>query len=429
MNAICVVIDGWHAGYAGCYGNSWIATPEVDRLACEGFVFDQAVSDSLSLERLYRGYWQGESALAPDADGERLTLPCELKAAGIQTALVTDEPRVAELALAGEFDEVHRVSAEPRRRTAADITETHLALPFAEAADWLAAARRPFLLWIHARGMTAPWDAPLSLRNQYADDPDRLPPDFADVPCRLLPQGFDPDELLGIRWTYAGQASLLDQCLGGLIESIELAKLAEETLLVVISARGFALGEHGRVGLPVESGDRIAGASSPSLCEEIIHVPWLIRLPGNAPAAGRSQALVQPADLCLTLLDYWKLPADVARGGKSLWPIVREEVSAVRDRVCIERELAGEGTVERAIRTSLWLLRWQATCGPAEAVAYTQEPAAAPELFVKPDDRWEVNDVADRCADLIEPLKRAFDDHAQYVRGQLADLPPLDPAM
>ena len=41
MNAIIVAIDRLHAGYLGCYGNAWILTPAFNRLAAEGFVFDQ----------------------------------------------------------------------------------------------------------------------------------------------------------------------------------------------------------------------------------------------------------------------------------------------------------------------------------------------------------------------------------------------------
>ena len=46
MNAILLVIDRLHAGYLGAYGNGWIATPAIDRLAAEGFVFDQCLIDS-----------------------------------------------------------------------------------------------------------------------------------------------------------------------------------------------------------------------------------------------------------------------------------------------------------------------------------------------------------------------------------------------
>ena len=34
----------------------------------------------------------------------------------------------------------------------------------------------------------------------------------------------------------------------------------------------------------------------------------------------------------------------------------------------------------------------------------------APQLYGKPDDRWEVNDVADRCPEIVEQLQSAAND-------------------
>src|SRR5262245_29480259 len=36
-----------HLGYLGCYGNEWIATPNLDRMAAEGVVFDNHFAASL----------------------------------------------------------------------------------------------------------------------------------------------------------------------------------------------------------------------------------------------------------------------------------------------------------------------------------------------------------------------------------------------
>ena len=67
MNAICLVFDRLHAGYVGAYGNSWIDTPWLDRLASQSLLLDCALVDSPDLERLYRSYWQGWHALCPAA--------------------------------------------------------------------------------------------------------------------------------------------------------------------------------------------------------------------------------------------------------------------------------------------------------------------------------------------------------------------------
>ncbi len=91
--------------------------------------------------------------------------------------------------------------------------------------------------------------------------------------------------------------------------------------------------------------------------------------------------------------------------GVSLMPLVREEPVATRDRLVV----AGTGQ-ERAIRTPAWYLR-------------KGEP---PELYAKPDDVWEVNDVAVRCQEVVECLLDAADQFEQAVySGSVADLPAL----
>src|SRR5262249_48530343 len=40
MRVLLIQTDALNVGYLGCYGNDWVATPNLDRLAAEGIVFD-----------------------------------------------------------------------------------------------------------------------------------------------------------------------------------------------------------------------------------------------------------------------------------------------------------------------------------------------------------------------------------------------------
>ena len=42
MNLIYIVSDTMRADYLGCYGNTWVKTPNLDRLANESFLFENA---------------------------------------------------------------------------------------------------------------------------------------------------------------------------------------------------------------------------------------------------------------------------------------------------------------------------------------------------------------------------------------------------
>ncbi|MBN1589668.1 MAG: sulfatase-like hydrolase/transferase [Pirellulales bacterium] len=396
MNAICLVIDRWHLGHVGAYGNAWIETPSFDRMACEAFTFDQALISSPRTNEFYRSLWQGRHPLLRDVDSTPAAdLPRQLAQARIATTLMTDELAVANHPLAAGFDELVGLDPPERITAADDVGATHLAGCFAQIIDWLGAAEGPFMLWVHLSSMANCWDAPYSFRERYVEPGDPDPPHSAEVPQLILPDGFDPDTLLGITQSYAAQVSVLDACFGALLESLDESPTGRDTLLAVLSARGFPLGEHRQV-----------GARGETLHSELVHVPMMIRLPDALGAARRSQALVAPADLGPTLTEWWSLDGPGPAGfGHSLLPIVRGEAPTIRDRLML-----GSPTSETALRTPAWYMR-------------LSEP---PRLYVKPDDRWEVNDVADRCSEVVEELQAAAGDFQSCLQSNRLDsLQPL----
>jgi arylsulfatase A-like enzyme len=302
-----------------------------------------------------------------------------LASRGWHTALLTDEVLLTELPGADDFAERVVVEHRPAKRLASDVDDTALARIFAAATQWLDAPREPFCLWVHAQAMRGPWDAPYELRRQYADEEDPPPPNFVAPPELRLPTEYDPDELLGITHAYCGQVALLDHCLGQLAGRLDIPPLAERTQLTVLGARGFPLGEHLRV-----------GNCDAALYNELVQMPWIVRFPEGLGRLNRSQALVRPADLGGTLLDWLAIDRCEFAGGRftSLLEVIRGERASVRDRLLL-RSLH-----HRALRTPAWLLL-ESDDGPAE-------------LYAKPSDRWEVSEVANLCPEIVAGLQTAL---------------------
>lgn len=434
MNVICLVVDGLQPAYLGGYGNGWVETPQLDRLAADGFVFDQAYAGSPCLQAFYAGAWQGRASAASAAGSEpaepRPSLPASLpgwfRAAGFYTALITDEPLLAQLPAAGDFDQRHELPPPCATATAEDDEHTAVAAVIAAALDLLegpsaepgeeqelspvaAALPSPHLLWIHLRGMLAPWDAPRERRTRYADDDDPEPPDFVEPPHELLPPETDPDRLWGMRQAYAGQVTLIDEWVGALLDWIEASPRGDDTLLCLISARGYPLGVHGRLGYPPHT--------PVSLYSEATHLAWMLRFPRRAHAAGRSSALVEPGDLPATLAEAANLPLPEANAGwlPSLMPVVRGDAAQTRDRLLLA------AADSAALRTSAWVLFLPASPGPEG-----DHRPATPELYAKPDDRWEVNEVASRCPDVVEKLATLLVEQRRRLQGDAVELTPLD---
>jgi hypothetical protein len=86
--------------------------------------------------------------------------------------------------------------------------------------------------------------------------------------------------------------------------------------------------------------------------------------------------------------------------GHSIWPLVRGEVEAVRPFAVSGLRVGAEET---------WLMR---TLKWALHVPVDERP---PQLFVKPADRWEVNDLCQQQIEIVEPMTAEL---RTFVRAQ-----------
>ncbi len=140
--------------------------------------------------------------------------------------------------------------------------------------------------------------------------------------------------------------------------------------------------------------------SAPWLHDEVIHLPLIVRLPGGVQAGRRVSALTQAVDLAPTLAQWFQTPLSGTHGG-SLLPLIHGETEAIRSYACAGLQV-GEA-IEYALRTPDWAFLLPVPASPDAA-------ARAPQLYVKPDDRWEVNDVLQHHAELVEQLERTLRD-------------------
>lgn len=440
MNIVCVVVDGLQAAYLGTYGNTWVGTPHLDALAAQGFVFDQAFATCPTLAGFYRGAWLGRPAatVALDASSaaspSRGSLPALLSKAGYHTLLVTDEPEVLSLPGAGDFVEQMSVGSEDQPEEAADSDEsTAMAATIAAAMEaWQQApAPQPLgnpprgkFMWLHLRGLLGPWDASYERREQYAAEDDPEPPQWIAPPHRSLGADADPDELLGVRQAYAAQVATLDALLGSLASLMEVD--GQPPLLCLLGCRGYPLGVHRQLGHPT--------GLPPQLYGETVHIPWLMRFPGANHAAGRTSALVEPGDLPATLLDASGLSTATAESLirpevwlPSLLPVIAGEASETRDRLLLASP--GKDAPLYGLKTPAWYLieRSPASAGEGTTGDTPETILSSPwELYAKPDDRWEINDVSPRLADVAERLAALLQEQRRVLAGEAAEPSPLD---
>jgi arylsulfatase A-like enzyme len=373
MKALVLAVPGLHLGYVGCYGCEWVQTPHLDRLASEGVVFDRHYADSLAPRSRFhelfdalpnRSWWTGRYHFQDSAAVENLvpsaSLFPQLEAHGVTTLrIVTHSRMVTSEGPALKF---------PRRRLLNALAEVKSS---------------PLLVWVDLPSLAPPWpDLPKKHLRLYfpkgASEDGNLVSPWLDPPAGAfdVSEGADLEQLQA---TYATMVTYFDAQVGRLLAELREHQHHDDLLLIVTGDRGLTLGEHGWV-----------GETAPGLHEELVHLPLIIRQPGGNSAGRRVAALTQPVDLYPTLLEAFGVPQP-ENHGRSLLPLLRDES-------CLIREVACSGHLQEA--GSAFALRtpeWSLIVSPQKADG---------QLFVQPDDRWEVNDVRQHHQELAQNLQQ-----------------------
>jgi arylsulfatase A-like enzyme len=429
MRVVVVSARGLRPGALGVYGSPWVDTPALDGLAAGAVVFDWSFADRADGAGARRAWRSGRHDLpapegVPPAAGEQGDLIALLRERGVHTCLVLDESRpdapgftpVPEFA-AG-WDEVRRVEA------AGDDTPLERALAEAEKALRRLARRDDWLLWLDLATLLPPWQVPDEFLTPYfeeepaADDEDEedtgaaddepeeeMPPPEPVLDPVLGPVDPTDDRYCLALWqTYVAAVSYLDAGIGQLLEAVEKQGKGEPPVFVLTADAGLPLGEHG-----------VVGAVRAWAHDERVRVPLILRVPGLAPR--RVDALTQAVDLAPTLANLFGVSLPSAHG-HDLMPLARGEAAAARDYVCCGVRQGEEA--EWCLRTADFVFLTPVRSGA--------EAARRPQLYVKPDDRWEVNDVVQHYPELVDRLRRTLEDYVRASRAPGPLVPPPLPA-
>jgi len=389
-NVLVIVVDGLRASALGAYGNTSYSTPPLDRFAAESLLLDWCFAPSPDLPDIYRALWHsrrsGQNPIAA-------SLPRIFADAGYNTTLVTDDDSLSSYTSAKDFNEIVQVASSLATGSTAERThvtsETELARAFSAATEQVGEVRhdKPRLVWLHARGMYGPWDAPIDMQESLRDEDDPLPVESIAPPDIIGNSIDDPDAAFRYACAYAAQIMVLDDCVECLLDATN-ASASDGWLVTLLGARGFPLGEHGRIG----------GVDSRTHVEQL-QVPWLIRSPDKLGQLSRVEALTSHLDLFPTLLEWMSHGGKVdesAFDGTSIFP-----------RASCARTLSRHATIStsasaRSIRTAAWCLREGLI---QQEGAASKGATEVSELYVRPDDRWEANDVAKLCPEVVEELR------------------------
>ncbi len=345
LNFVVIVSDTLRRDHLGAYGNEWIHTPALDRLARRSVVFDNHLIGSfptmparadLLTGRLSMSFmtWAPLPAALP-------TVPQLLSDAGYLTMGIVDTPFYVRngfgydrgfqdfLWLRGQGDAKRMEERIDARSTWRHESDRWVARTTTAAEEWLERHyEEQFLLLVDVWDPHEPWNPPDYYTKLYAPDYDGRETETCYDNWRDA--GLTEDDVRLSHATYSGEVSLMDRWVGRLVEKLDVLGIADTTVLVFVSDHGYYFGEHDYLGKSVWDAGLGTQSWSP-LYREIVRVPLLVQMPGVE--ARRSSALTTLVDVPATVLDVAGVDVPEGIAGRSLAPLLRGETDEHRDLV------------------------------------------------------------------------------------------------
>jgi choline-sulfatase len=293
-NVILITLDTVRADRMGFLGSKHGLTPQLDALASQGVVFEHAYSQApitpVSHATILSGTFPQYHGIRNF--GDRLPpsvplLPEILHAQGYHTgafvgSIILDPKNGFASGFERGFDVYdagfHRQKTGERREASmqrrGEVTLGHVL-------EWLGQQKGgPFFLWFHLWDAHDPYNPPEPFRSRFPGAP------------------------------YNGSIAYVDATVGKLLDYLRSQGLYDNALIAIAADHGESLGEHGEL------------THSIFLYDATIHVPLLLKLPGNRFAAQRVNATASLVDLAPTLLEALGQTPPSPMQGRSLLPLI-----------------------------------------------------------------------------------------------------------
>lgn len=374
-DVLVVLTDQWNPRYLS-WDNPQVQTPNLDRIAREGMIFDSCYTTSpvcmparvSLLTGLYphnAGHSLWSNSQNYNVRPEAATMFRDIKAAGYTTAQIgklhwnsssdwqRDFKTITDYYQALGLDRVVSSSGpvdSPKERSpyadhlrklglldsvAADMRSRYLKSQYEPrpslvkpedyhdtfvakaAADFIAQQPKdkPLCLVVSFHSPHPPLDAPGEFATMYDPDKLTLPPNVPESYEREK-RTLDHAETRRMLANYLGKIALVDHCVGRLVEAMKQRGTWDNALFAFTADHGEMMGAHGQLG-------------KGRFYEESARVPLVLRWPGQVKA-GRTKALAQMMDIYPTIVEAIGGKLSPNRFAVSLLPVATGRAKWVR---------------------------------------------------------------------------------------------------
>jgi len=375
MNVILVMLDSLRRDHVGCYGNKWIKTPNIDRLAKESVVFTRAFPEALPTLPVRRAMLTGMRSF-PFRDyvprkgdmvkvqgwepiPEHQVMISEIfRHEGYLTALYCSvhhmfkpsmnfhrgfdswvwirghEADYYRAALREDIEDPKNLPCElvygavghSMPRALANIQgwksedDWFPARTFGNAIEWLEINHDVdnLFLVVDEFDPHEPWIAPKNIIDLYFDTANYTGRRIINT--RPGPFPFQEGELEYTKAQYAGEVTLDDKYVGKLLDKVKELGLWDNTIIVLLSDHGHPIMDHG-----------VLHKIPQYLYPELMDLVFMIYHPDKEYAGTTCDAYVSPHDIPPTLLALTGISPPLPVEGRNIWDWVTEEKSDRRE--------------------------------------------------------------------------------------------------
>jgi len=446
-NVLFIISDDLTTTALSCYGNKVCRTPNIDRLAARGMLFTRAYCQGTycgpSRASFMSGYYPhatGELGYRNPRPriGDRAMWPELFKNAGYYTARVS---KIFHMGVPGDIERGSHGADDPRCWTErfnskgpewkapgeGETLERNLdgkkpvmggnTLVVVEAlggdlvhADGKTAAKACELIekhkgerfWLGAGFVRphVPFVAPANYFEPFKPYsklqlPEQVPGDWDDIPKAGINYKTDKNMQLDVRRRkkalggYYAAVRYMDAQVGKVLDALEKAGLADETIVIFTSDHGYHLDEHG-------FWEKV------SLHEESAKVPLIISVPGKKP--GVCDSLVELLDLFPTTAALCGFEAPKRLQGKDISALLDDPTREAREAAFAVSPMQ-RGFL---LRTKKWAY-----------IQYGEDASRGIELYDMERDPKQFTNLAGKpeCAPLVESFKKRMAAKLREVRA------------
>lgn len=430
-NILFIMADD-HASHAiSAYGSLINETPNIDRLATGGMRFNNCfVTNSIcapSRAVILTGKYSHVNGLTDNNvtfDGSQPNLPKVLRAAGYQTAVIgkwhlksmpTGFDYHDVLPGQGAYHDPDMLKMGERIKRKGYVTDiiTDLTL------DWLRDRDpdKPFFLMSHHKAPHMAWEPDDKHANMYRDQP--LPaPKTMYAPHSDHTGAIHNTEIrianinFWMKWPFTqidGQREFTDQSyqffirhylqtiasiddnVGRLLDYLDEAGLAENTVVVYTSDQGFFLGDHGLF-------------DKRFMYEHALRMPLLIRYPGVIQPGSVNKDMVLNLDFAPTIAALGRTEPPTGSQGRSFVPLL-------------------QGSTPADWRTSMYYRYYETWLCPPHLGVRTKRYKLIYYYGLKADLQWEFFDLRDDPDELQNLYhRRQYASEIDYLKAEIARL-------